>query len=98
MFDPAALSVLAYADGWTQWLYRASDPLAEVAAPGYFRTRDAAGHRGASHLAGRDRVEVVADGYDATLSVLGAWRHVDPPDVVETAVLSATEHWKDRAA
>ena len=99
MFDPTALMVLNYGLGWTLWLYRTSDPLDEVLAPGYFPPEAASvGKLGTHGYRGRDRIEVVGDDYDATLSLIGAWDRLRPPAVIETAVLAAVQHRKDRAA
>lgn len=35
-FDPAQLSVLAYANGFTHWHYRSNDPLARLLSADYF--------------------------------------------------------------
>lgn len=35
-FDPKNLSALAYANGFTLWHYRTSDPIADIAVTGYF--------------------------------------------------------------
>ncbi len=34
--DPTNLSALAYANGFTLWHYRTSDPIADVSVNGYF--------------------------------------------------------------
>ncbi len=39
--DPRNLSALAYANGFTLWHYRTSDPISELATAGYFNPASA---------------------------------------------------------
>lgn len=95
-FDSAQLSVLAYANGFTQWHYRSTDPLARILALGYFA--DAAAmlrpgdhiiinvmHSRAVGLA-QGVIAHIANDNQPSLTLLAATPNLMPPDLIADRV------------